>query len=137
MTKRYHVFKAVRNYKDGDFGSLIVENSSEFYINYIPKQYVKPRIGKIFAFRDSLSAKSFTQSKNKKNYEIWECLTTKKPISCYATILNFAQIDENRLMREYWWDFRSGHDTKGSNLYASPPFNTVLCDDIKLWKRIQ
>lgn len=134
--KRYHVYKAVREWENGDLGSLIVDNSSDFYINYIPKKYVTPKIGKIFAFGDILSTKSFTRWKYKSNYQIWECLTTEKPISCYATILNFVQIDYNMLMREYWQDFRSGHDTKDSNLYTSPPFRTVLCNDLKLWKLI-
>ena len=139
MARRFHVWKAVHRDRNGTLGSLIITSGSNCYTYYTPKEYVKPKIGKIFAFSDLSSTEKFTMMFDQ--YQIWECLTTKKPIVCrHSNLLNYMLVERDSILQEYWEDFFPSparyNGTRKGNFDMSPPANTVLCDDLKLWKRI-
>ena len=155
--KRFHVYKVVREYDDGKaLASAIVDPSIQYCINYYPGKYAKPEVGKIFAFSQLYLAENFAHELS--NCEVWECLTTKRPVEHKMLFLSFQHINlgyttysngREDLLKEFWKRFpsiltspREYHGDQFSfdnNTFSlmSVPEGTVLCDDLKLWKQIQ
>lgn len=129
--KRYHVYKIVHKHYDGTLRSMIVSSYNEFCVEYKLKIYAKAKIGKLFAFKDIDCARDFSD-RAFIGKELWECLTTKKPILCDFRI---ASVTWSDILNRYWKDDFSTENIE--NYYKTmAPIGTVLCDDLKLWRRI-
>lgn len=135
MAKRFHVYKVVFKYSR-DLCSMIVSWSNSFCITYIPMVYVTPKIGKIFAFQELRHARQY--SKYSRNFEIWEALTTSKPIPCDFQI---ADIVTANILNLYWKNVpEDSQKITGQHNHSvsktEPPDGTVLCENLKLIERI-
>ena len=146
MARRYHVYKAVDTHEDGIFHSIIISKSNEFGIRYIPGKYVEPIVGKIFAFDSLQNADDFIEGFDEGDYEIWESLTTKRPLEVKRNMRFLHHIEawrDSRSLKEFWHTyFLDSGGILSSNILKEKfptmqvPIGTVLCDDLKLWKQI-
>ena len=128
MARRYHVYKIVRKDQQGRYWSQYEDHmKSSFVTEYLPREYVEPNIGKLFAYNDiSWAEKSFNSFLNE---EIWECLTSYKPIPFVAYLPNYGSLE---IWSEFWKDFTNWSYEVEQGM--SPPIGAVLCEDIKLWR---
>jgi len=118
---------------NGEYYSAMVI-SQDYWILYPVKKYVKPKFGKIFAFKDIKTARKFVENnKSSRLYPLKmfkaECIGYKK---IEKPILEGVRGLISELIPTYWKGEKilSCHCTKA-------PKGTILCDKIKLLEQVE
>ncbi len=128
----YQIYKIVRRNDENELRSIW--KYGKFAARYMQGIVTKPAMGKLFAYEAlslidlDLHTVGATPSYN---YEIWECLTTEEPVSFHAMIPRYSQ---QEIWKEYWFDYPVWKFHVNQGTYT--PKGTVLCEDIKLQKRL-
>lgn len=145
MTRRFHVYKVIEINENRLFSAMSYVNmmgydpdSDTFIIEYFLHKYVEAKIGMLFAFKTLKFAQGFHKGMDWKGlgerspYQLWECLTTIKPKPFGGTIIPSGK--ENF---EYFWNHFPDRYRSNFMVYSMPaPKDTILCNDLKLWKQI-
>lgn len=143
MARRYHVYKIVKVDNETLY-SQFANSYSNFGVEYEKGLYVKPKIGKLFAYAERYIVEGIILRSEKHfsdvgEYQAWECLTTTEPVSFFSSIPSLSAVS----LWSSFWDkypdryFSSSFPIKQVTEISIPiPHGTVLCDDLKLWKQI-
>jgi len=131
------VYKVVREEK-GKFLSYAIGRKG-LEVQYIPGEKVKPKVGKLFAFRTLEAAVGYRQA-CLENSHIYVCLASvcSKTLS---RVLDTWRLERHaeavKMVRDF---FRYDLDTFTSTYvirFFSAPYGTVLCDWIQLKDKIE
>ena len=129
--KRFHAYKVLQYTEEGRLISAMgtEHSNSIFSLEYFPNKYIYPIIGMLFAFSELEFAYGFAGNySHNPIFQFWDCLTTKNPIE-YRGFIPIGKMEF-----EAFWD--NYPKRLNSDYMRSLPSGTVLCEDLKLWKRI-
>jgi len=125
--KCYKVFKAV----NGELHSAVVYDR-DIDIKYQIGKVIKPKIGKIFAFKtleDAIRFRTFLADSRDKIFECVGILSKEQPHRIVYTYFCYREQVET-FWRERMWE------NAGSNYTTYKPDGTIFLDKIKLIKEI-
>lgn len=101
---------------------------TEFSLEYIPGQFTKPKIGRLFAFKNLIDAEKYNNNMFFGNTEIWEAYSPKT-FEAPDYILGDGQDFTEETICDYW--------NKGIRHSSMPlPQGTILCSSIRLIQKI-
>jgi hypothetical protein len=120
------VFKVVT--VDGN--RLVSAAQRQYRIIYIPKIWIKPRIGKIFVFKSRVDARAFIRkflTWGDSTFQIWKALgknvSEMRVIACTSHITDF-------------WNGNLPNKGFPDILKMNSPYGTLVVDEIKLIEKV-
>lgn len=126
----YQVYKIIR--EDDEDRLWSIWKQGHYVTEYFQGIYIKPEIGKLFAYEDKslIDLELHTVGATPPyNYQVWECLTTGKPVPFHTLI---PRLSWQEIWIEYWFGHPVWKFDSNQGMYT--PKGTVLCEDIKLYK---
>jgi len=126
MSYGYGYYKVVRPF-NGGLWSVCHDWAEKVAIKYTIGQFVISPYGPLYVFVSFQDTLRFASHDS--NLEIWGCKVKNPRASRYILKTNFMRIGD--LIR-----FHKGYETMGKISLTVPPQGTMVCDSVKLIRRI-